>query len=475
MQDSIDRLQFYREVDSICESKNWNKKIQVTLRNWLLSVLTFYHPNSDILEHRSLEKYIKENLDKLKQVEDLKILKLENIIENPNCTLYKCIQKIPSNTVGGEEEHLLKQGDFFKIDDKGEYYLSATGVCIGNKRIELEDRLGIECSLQHELQHINQGYIYPSEFPFAKDMMKCFHEGDAEYYHYLLREAPPILPSYIEDSYEVYYLVYTLLMLAIPKEMRLLWDKTSIEYNSNMFLKIFKAISTSFENRKNFSYLFALATMMVASCNAENTKEIFEASIKTSLNWCSKKVEKWNIVIEEVINKKKKENLEYQQNTICLINDLAEKLKNPNQVEKDYLEEVNLAKEWLEGQPKEEQEKYIYELELFTLEKFESQLEEQLQQMKAEVQNRQNKEKTSLQDVLESKDYCKYNYYQFGIELNENMKNLLKQELTFLELFEKFVEAIENYLIENKVERLEEKLTFIERVKKENLASSKKI
>ena len=55
------------------------------------------------------------------------------------------------------------------------------------------------------------------------------------------------------------------------------------------------------------------------------------------------------------------------------------------------------------------------------------------------------------------------------------MQVLLSLKLSFTELFEQFLEKIESYLIESKDFRLDEKLSFINKIRTNCLVNSKKI
>ena len=83
--------EYFMELDKICEEKNWDDITIKTLRKWLSSVLYFYNPNDNILEHLGVHEYINNSLEKLKQVKDIKVLRLDQVISNPNCSLFKGI------------------------------------------------------------------------------------------------------------------------------------------------------------------------------------------------------------------------------------------------------------------------------------------------------------------------------------------------------------------------------------------------
>ncbi len=468
-------LPYFIELDRICEEKNWDYKTIQALKQWILFIICFYKPSNDILNHFSVEEYIKYNFEKLKQTKDIKVLELEEILVNPQCSLYKYIEKISLN-INKLTMRFSKKEKNFISDENGEYYLSATGVCRGGKTIELVDKPVVALTLQHELQHINQNYVYPSEFPFANDMLKMLNEGEGEYHSHLLDKSMDFFPIEEKGSYYTYYLVYTLLMFAIPKEMHDSWNKIyNISYDSYIFSNIFKDIIDSEENRNNFSCIFSLATLIVASCNFEHTKEIFNISTETSINRCSKEIKKWDQSISSELVSKRKQNLEGLQYHIEAVNEKINILQNPDLLQAKYLKIISDEKELIANEPKEVQEELLYELKLFTLEKFESILKEEVKKGEDSIQKYQNKKEQTPQEILGEYDYKQYQYYQFGMELGKKMQVLLKQELTFLEIFEQFLEKIESYLIERKDSRLEEKLYFINEIRKNCLINSKKI
>ncbi len=61
------------------------------------------------------------------------------------------------------------------------------------------------------------------------------------------------------------------------------------------------------------------------------------------------------------------------------------------------------------------------------------------------------------------------------MQLGKKMQVLLSLKLSFTELFEQFLEKIESYLIESKDFRLDEKLSFINKIRTNCLVNSKKI
>lgn len=369
-----------------------------------------------------------------------------------------------------------KKEKSFILDENGDYYLSASGVCHGGKTIELVDKIGLAHVLQHELQHINQNYAYPSEFPFANDMLKMLNEGEGEYHYHLVDMVVDFFSIEEKDSYYTYYLVYTLLMFVIPKEMRDSWNKIHSIYNPYVFSDIFNDITDSEENRNNFSYIFSLATLIVASCNSEHTKEIYNTSVETSISRCSKKLEGWNQTISFVLEANRKNNLEGLQFHIEAVSERINILHNHDLLQEKYKEIISNEKEFIASEPKEVQEKLFHELELFTLEKYESILKEEIKEGEESIQKYQNNlNKQTPQEILGEEDYKRYKYYQFGMELSRKMQVLLSQGLAFTELFEQFLEKVESYLIERKDSRIDEKLSFIDEIRKKCLINSENL
>lgn len=464
----------FEEFDKICEENKYDEKTVNVLRNWLLSILMFYKPSMDILNHSNLEEYIKYNFEKLKKAKDIKVLEIEEIINNPNSLLYKCIIKMPFDI--DLKNRLSKSEECYNLDKNGKYYLSANGVCHNDKKIELLNEKGLDQVLHHELQHINQNYVYPSEFPFANDMLKMLNEGEAEYHSHLIDLIPDFQPIEKKATYDIYYFVYILLMLILPKEMCTFWSQIkSAKPNSHTFSNIFKYISDSERNRKSFSEIFALATSIVASCDSENTKEIFAMSVNKSLNRCTKKVETYNKWILRELEETKKSNLESLQYHIEKVNEIVNILDDSNLLQEKYLEIINDEKEFIASEPKETQYELLNELQLFTLEKFKSRLIENVENGKSSIKKYQNKKVQTTHEILGEEEYKKFKFYQFGMELNKSMLLLLEQDLAFTVLFDQFLEKVSKYLIENKDSRLDEKLAFIDEIRNNCLISSKKI
>ncbi len=418
MPDYTESLQQFVELERICVEKNWDNKTIKVLRQWFLFILKFYKPNTNILYHFSVNEYIKYNFEKLKQSKDIKILELKEILVNPQCSLYKCIQKIPINTNELTTRFSKKEKSFI-LDENGEYYLSASGVCHCGETIELIDEPGLAHVLQHELQHINQNYVYPSEFPFANDMLQMLNEGESEYHYHLLDMVLNFFPIEEKNSYYIYYLVYTLLMLVLPKEICDSWNKVHDMYsNPYIFSDIFKDITHVEENRNNFSNIFSLATLIVASCNSEHTQEIFNTSIETCIKRCSKKVERWDQTIQFVLEEDRKNNLKGLQSHIEAVNKRINILQQPNLLQEKYLEIVSDEKEFIANEPKEIQEKLFSELKLFTIEKFKFILKEDIKEGEKSIQKYQNKKDQTPQEILGEEDYKRYHYYRFGMELS---------------------------------------------------------
>lgn len=466
-------LPYFIELDRICEEKNFDKGTIQTLREWFVFILSFYKSSNNILDHFSLEEYIKYNYGKLKQIKDIKVLKLEEILVNPHCLLYKYIGKISSN-IDPLTMRFSKQEKNFILDNNGEYYLSALGVCRKGETIELLDGVGT-LTFQHELQHINQNYFYSSEFPFANDMLKMLNEGEAEYHYHLLDIDSSFFPIE-QDSYYIYYLVYTLLMLAIPEEMRNSWNKIdNMHRNACTESNIFGDITNSEKNRNKFSHIFALATLIVASCNAANTKEIFNTSAETSVKRCCKRVKYLEQIISSRLELDRKQNLERLKYHIELLSEITRTLQNHDLLLETYKEGISYEKELIANETKENQEELLEKLQLFTLENFESQLKEEKKEIEESFRKLQNKKEKSPQEILGEEDYKQYQYYQFGMQLGQKIKILLSQELEFNELFKQYLEQIESYLIESKHSRLDEKLSFIDKIRMNCLINSKKI
>lgn len=447
---------YYLILEKICEEKKWTSRTFKGLKRWLDSVITYYDANFDVLDNLGLQEFIVYNLIKIKQTEDIKLLTLQEILDNPNCLLNEEFNDI-----------LLKQPELNKIDESDKEIV--LGICSKGKTIELVDQdLDFECTLQHELQHINQFYTYPSELPFSADMFKMLHEGESEYSQNLINRFKRFHPIDINDSYYIYYLVYTLLMLTIPKEMRDCWNKSN---KLSFFPNIFKYITNSLKNREQYSHIFALATLIVASCNKKNTKEVFDESVSTSLNWCEKKVKG----IQDIIKIRKENILESQKRYIKDIKENTNMLENPKLLQNKYLEILKEEQEFIATEKEDDKKaKLMKSLETFTFENFKDILQERINDVEEMIHKLQTKAE-SLQEMLGSNDYLEYQYYQFGIELNKEMQLLLSKKLSFTSLFEQLLETVGNHLIETESYMLEEKISFINEIKNHNMISTKQV
>ncbi|MCI8777679.1 MAG: hypothetical protein HFI87_00790 [Bacilli bacterium] len=469
-------LIYLKKLNQIMQEKNWNDDITAnTLIGWLLYFFNFYDANSNILDNFSLDDYIKNSFEKLRQTESLKIIDFLEIINNPKCILYSHIKKIPANIIDKVENRLSKKGENYFLDPNGDYYLSAYGVNRGGAKIELVNRKELEYTLQHELQHVNQVFAYPSEFPFPKDMLNMLNEGEAEYHSNLINYSENDLLICPENLYHIYYLTYTLLMMVIPKEMCNAWNKADQYNHPYIFPEIFKYISNTSESRNHFSDIFSLVTIIVASCNSENTEEIFSKSVDKSLNRCSKRLCAWDEIVFLELESDRKNILESQNRNNEFLKENMILLQNPDLLKKKYLEIINEEKEYIASQSKNLQNELLSELELFTLERFKDQIIENIKNSKEKIKKCQNKKEKSPKEILGNVDYQQYQYYQFGMSLNKKMQVLLNQKLTFTELFEQLLQKVSNYLIESKDTKIEEKLAFIDKIKNNNLQDSKKM
>jgi len=221
--------------------------------------------------------------------------------------------------------------------------------------------------------------------------------------------------------------------------------------------------------------VFSLVTIIVASCNSENTEEIFSKSVDKSLNRCSKRLCAWDEIVFLELESDRKNILESQNRNNEFLKENMILLQNPDLLKKKYLEIINEEKEYIASQSKDLQNELLSELELFTLERFKDQIMEDIKNSKEKIKKCQNKKEKSPKEILGNVDYQEYQYYQFGMSLNKKMQVLLNQKLTFTELFEQLLQKVSNYLIESKDTKIEEKLAFIDKIKNNNLQDSKKM
>lgn len=303
-------------------------------------------------------------------------------------------------------------------------------------------------------------------------MLKMLSEGEAEYHYHLVDINPNFSSINKEDAYYTYYLVYILLMMTIPKKMRSSWNKTDINSsNTHLFANIIRDITFDEQDRNDFSLIFALIALIVANSNPENTKDCFNESILISMKHYAELVKKFNQNILSELKSDKKNNIENLQFYIEEVKKREKILASPDLLQKEYMEIISSEKAFIASEPKEEQEQLLHELNLFTLENYKCLLKNEIEEGKEIIQKIQNKREKLHHEILGENDYELYKYYQFGLELNKKIAMLLSQKLSMEELFEKLLEKVENYLIKKTDDKLNEKLSFINKIRENCLKS----
>lgn len=291
-------------IEELCKRKQFSKEIEEFLCGWISSIISYYEPSHDLLDRMPLEEYIKTRFHLLEQVKTLIIYSIHEMLKNKDSYLYKYyIRKLPENFCEKKSLSFLlkRENEQFFLDNQGDYYLNSIGVCNDKlKYIEIIEDKRVLYSFQHELEHIEQGFVYPKSFPFFDEMLIFLGEGAAEYQKALLL---PSLPAYFLDeylvsnySYSVYYELYVLLMFVLPKQMRKKWSSTidigkHVCEQEKFFSSLFYPIADEEDKRTYFSKIFALVTLLVARCKENNRDDIFLNTLQNSSNYCVSRIE----------------------------------------------------------------------------------------------------------------------------------------------------------------------------------------
>ncbi len=445
-------VKYYKELKSIINDKKYNQRIQDLLINWLLIIIEFYNPNKDILEHTLVEEFIENNLECIRNLDYLKVYTLDEILCDPTNFFYNQIIKVEHSQISAKNLRLKKEEEKYVRDPEGEYTLYSAGVCtkeILNKPLRINcgiELLNIEGdvqNLQHELQHSKQqffGFTYSSKYPFAFEIRLMLTEGDAIYSGNLIddwNERNSFIDyENIQIAYNLYYQLYILLMLTLPKNVRDTWKKSDL-----FFDKIPE------KQQEFFIELMALITVILAKNNSKYT----DKDIKDSINLCHQEFseEKLNIFI----NERKKENEERKYRYLKEIQKLNEILENPKEFEKSYLEY------------KEKVENYYYNLSPDKQKKIKKEIEKKLNMTKEEYKfDLESSIEVLKKEICESKAISNEEYlrYQYSIKLPLAMEKIFNQNLTITALVQIAISKVKEFLISINDADLLEKLIIIE-------------
>lgn len=453
-------------IDSLCLEKKFSTEIKEFLIDWTFSLVIFYEPKKNILDGFSLGEYLKDCFERLNKMKKLKIYSPEEIGKNEDSLIYKEIKIFPKEFERKDFSYFYrKEGQQFILDEKGEYYLTASGVQC-NAIINLVKKEGMYATFKHELEHVHQGFYYPTYFPFSKEIVLMLCEGAAEYQDYLFSG---LLPSVFFDdnfikkySYVVYYQLYLLLMFVIPKEVRKKWQSDEkfgkiYELQENYFLRNLKFFYDTDDKREYFSKVFAICTLIVSKCDRENTDEVIIDSIETSYEYCNRKMSKQGKFIEESLEL---ERTQEQENRVNLQKYLTLK-QNESLMYEEYIKLKEREKACLLNEPLEEQAKLLEEMEKeMTFEAYKSYVQEEIEICKRHIEA--SKQERTPEQILGEKEFRIYQYYQFGVSLNKNMKHLFHQKFSVEELLEMLIDEIQEALKKDENSNVDAKLDYLE-------------
>lgn len=268
-------------VDEIC--KNWknNDKVKNLIRCWYFKLLSVYDRNNNFIDKKSLEEYVDIYLTALEKLNIINIYSLEEIIKSPDSDFYPYIIKIPDNVEIVPEKRIMKENDKYSLNKNGEYCLLNVGLCNANQLwINVIEDEAIIKTFHHELTHIiqdNTKYKYPTFFPFSIAMKTIIREGDAQYNERII--AGKMHFNYNEWDFnrihrktsvsDVYYPLYIMLMLSLPKKFRENWYDGKFDITI-LFNELYQ----------NYIDLFAIMSILMADILIPDIRNTYIDEIK---------------------------------------------------------------------------------------------------------------------------------------------------------------------------------------------------
>lgn len=322
-------------VDEICKKWKNNDKVKNLIRHWYSNLLSVYNIDNNFIDQNSLEEYIDIYLTALEKLNIINIYFLEEVIKSPDSDFYADIIKIPDNVEIVHEKRIKKENGEYSLNKNGEYCLLNLGLCnVTQSWIKvIEDETILE-NFHHELTHIVQDnikYKYPTFFPFSIAMKKVIREGDAQYNERII--SGKLYSNYNEWDFDtihrkilvsdVYYPLYVMLMLSLPKKFRENW------YDGKFDIILF-----SNESYQNYIDLFAIMSILVANILIPDIRNTYIDEIK----FCQKQYKARKLEIEKSY---KKQCQELEKRQVELMNGVEKIGKNVILQEeyKKYLQE----------------------------------------------------------------------------------------------------------------------------------------
>ncbi len=427
-----------KSYSKICKKWNENTLVKNLIEDWLVKLLTTYQQDHNFLYRTPLSDYLNRYLNVMENLDKLNVYSIEDVIKNKNNYFYKWIEKIPTNYKEDIVFRLKKVRDEFVIDQKnGDFFLRVFGK--NNKKglnIEIMLNEGMVYTFHHELTHtilFDFKYAYPTYFPFFENVDKALYEGDAVYHENLLSSTTFIghvdwNENTIENrSYELYYQLYCMLILSLPKEFVQNWE-----------IGIFDVTIFSSEQKKIYAQLFAIMTILSAKTDFHNKLEDFVKAIdlyhsnyfqeREAINeYCT--IEEQNLNINIAKYQKQIDELNAILNNPIILKQNYE--ENLQEIMKYSIEAQNISKEELEKQ--ETLESYIEFLNDFV----------------ASILSDKKEEEIKKESIAYYKE-MEFQKADFGLLLVCFLQQYIEQNLSIQNLYQMFVEIVATILEERK-------------------------
>lgn len=443
MPNSINNIyeNYKKELEQIIKNKHL-EKIQELLNFWLAELCYWYNEERDLLNHQSLDEYIKSYFQALKNVNNVQSFQIEEILVDRENYFYKLIDNPVYDFTKFTSPFRFKKVDGeYIIDENGDYFLNTAGCCDRNaKDIKLVSRRKDETALDfhHELTHSRQElqkFIYHSIFPYASLITKTLIEGEAVYHEYLLGRTIKFGYNWDEEninvlSYDNFLQLYIILMLILPDSFKNKWENGK-----------FDVALIPQENFELYVDVFALITYLSIWANGKYQENITNVSINNCYNDCR--------IHLEIINSQN--NINYQKEEIR--KDLKKRqvylesiLLNRELLEQEYQKEYSeISKEYEELETEEERKEFSKYLEQCTLEAYRKEREEELRAIEKQLRKEEQMMIEKQHEIILQGNYSTLNlkpklHYEFGLMLSTKLKELINDRKSISDAFHDLLE-----------------------------------
>lgn len=279
MQNKIER-KYENRFNQICKKWHEEKNVEGLIKQWYQKLLHVYSISNNFIHQTPIEEYLNTYLNALEKLNVIDVCTLESVLNSPYNIFYEEIRKIPLGMEIVSTKRIKKENGKYYLSTYGEYCILNMG--LSNVRQSwigiIEDETILE-NFHHELTHIVQGikrYKYPSYFPFSFAMNHIIREGDAQYNERIFSgELYSNYKCWNEDLIdnnvficEIYFQMYVMLMLCLPKTFREKWSNE--EFDISLFSK---------ELYQNYINLFGIMSLLAAKIFSKNIQNDFLGEI----------------------------------------------------------------------------------------------------------------------------------------------------------------------------------------------------